>query len=129
MSDSAPPGWFDILRGDLRDMRTEFNGRLDKLVTQDAFAAEQRRVDDKFASLGSDLVEEREARIAAESALTSKIEGVADTAEAAAKSAASRRSWWFRSIVIAAFTAVVGGVVTVVVLLFQQYAHLTGGAP
>jgi hypothetical protein len=47
-------------------LRAEFNARIDKLVSTEAFTAEQRRVDERFADLGSDLVAEREARLSAE---------------------------------------------------------------
>lgn len=43
-------------------IRAEFNQRIDRLVTNEAFAAEQRRVDDKFSSLGREIGEERGAR-------------------------------------------------------------------
>lgn len=43
-------------------IRSEFNQRIDRLVTNEAFAAEQRRVDDKFGSLGREIGEERGAR-------------------------------------------------------------------
>lgn len=43
-------------------LRAEFNQRLDRLVTTEAFTAEQRRVDERLASLGQDIVDERLAR-------------------------------------------------------------------
>ncbi|MCG7285348.1 hypothetical protein MHY85_05080 [Cellulomonas sp. ACRRI] len=43
-------------------IRAEFNARLDRLVTTEAFAAEQRRVDQRFAEMGQDIVDERLAR-------------------------------------------------------------------
>ena len=46
----------------LDQMRIEFNARLDRLVTTEAFAAEQRRVDDRFAAQGEDIVGEASAR-------------------------------------------------------------------
>lgn len=44
-------------------MRAEFNTRLDRLVTTEAFTAEQRRVDERFAAMGQDIVDERLARV------------------------------------------------------------------
>lgn len=59
-----------LLRREQRDgfesMRSEFNGRIDRLVTQEAFSAEQRRADGRFDDLSRGLIEEREARIAAD---------------------------------------------------------------
>lgn len=43
-------------------LRSEFNLRLDKLVTQEAFNAEQRRVDVLLAGLGKDIADEQAAR-------------------------------------------------------------------
>jgi len=57
---------FGLLRGDLAEFRREMNQRLDRLVTQDAFEAERRRVDERHAQLGQDLVDEREARVLAD---------------------------------------------------------------
>ncbi|WP_281265477.1 hypothetical protein [Curtobacterium sp. 9128] len=54
------PVWFRLIREDIASFRTETNQRLDKLVTQDAFEAEKRRTDDRFAALGKDVVDNRE---------------------------------------------------------------------
>ncbi len=43
-------------------MRAEFNARIDRLVTTEAFTAEQRRTDERFAALGQDIQDERLAR-------------------------------------------------------------------
>ena len=55
-----------ILRNEQRQgfdsIRAEFNQRIDRLVTQDAFAAEQRRVDEKMHAVLEDLADERSAR-------------------------------------------------------------------
>ena len=59
-----------IILDEVRAVRTDMNTRLDKLVTTEAFAAEQRRVDQQFTNLGQDIVDERVARglaLAAES--------------------------------------------------------------
>lgn len=54
------------LRGDqqrgFESIRSEFNQRLDRLVTTEAFAAEQRRVDERLSAMGQDIVDERLAR-------------------------------------------------------------------
>lgn len=46
-------------------MRSEFNQRIDRLVTSEAFTAEQRRVDEKFSSQGKEIADERASREAA----------------------------------------------------------------
>lgn len=62
-----PSGW--ELKRAVERLETALNGlgvrieaRLDKLVTQEAFAAEQRRVDEKLKDLADDLAQERVAR-------------------------------------------------------------------
>lgn len=71
MGDEAPGGWelkrsHEQLRQDMRDGFSGLGARLDKLVTADAFAAEQRRVDDRLKDLGDDIVQERTARLTAQ---------------------------------------------------------------
>jgi hypothetical protein len=62
MPEDLPPSLFELLRSDIRDMRSDFNARLDKLVSTDAFAAEQKRRDELHSSLVQDLADERVAR-------------------------------------------------------------------
>lgn len=73
----------------LDSMRSEFNQRLDRLVTTEAFAGEQRRVDDRIADLQAALTAEKEAR-------------VSDKKEAEGKTArvAANLRWTAASIVI-----------------------------
>lgn len=66
-----PTSWelqraLEQMRADMRSGFEGINTRLDKLVTQDAFQAEQRRVDERFREIKDDLVEERGARERAE---------------------------------------------------------------
>lgn len=74
------PGGWELKRSheQLRqDMRDGFNGlgqRLDKVVTAEAFAAEQRRVDDKLRDQAEDIAHERQQR--AEAIATEKAERV-----------------------------------------------------
>lgn len=49
-------------RAGFDSIRAEFNQRIDRLVTSEAFTAEQRRVDDRLAQLGRELGEERAIR-------------------------------------------------------------------
>lgn len=43
-------------------LRAEFNARMDRLVTSDAFLGEQRRVNDRFLQTSKDIEAERELR-------------------------------------------------------------------
>jgi len=65
-----PNGWemqraVDGLNNSLRDGLAQINARLDRLVSQDAFEAERRRVDERLAALGADVVEEKTDRLSA----------------------------------------------------------------
>ena len=60
MNEGMTPGQFQILREDFQAMRLEFNLRLDRLVTQDSFLQEQKRVDALIQSLNSDVGDVRE---------------------------------------------------------------------
>lgn len=65
-----PGGWelkrsHEQLRQDMRDGFNQLGQHLDKVVTAEAFAAEQRRVDDKHRDLAEDIAAERAARQAA----------------------------------------------------------------
>lgn len=63
MSEPAPRDPVtQIVLDELRALRADMNARLDRLVTQEAFAAEQRRVDERHATLGVDVAGERLAR-------------------------------------------------------------------
>jgi hypothetical protein len=69
----TPGAWelqrsMDLIREDLKTIRSEVNGRLDQMATKaevrELFSGEQRRVDDRMAALGTDIVEEKTDRIA-----------------------------------------------------------------
>lgn len=68
MPNDDSTSYFRLIREDLMDFRKEVNERLDKLVTQDAFDGERRRVDGLIARLGQDLVAEAAARREADAA-------------------------------------------------------------
>lgn len=53
------------IREDMRDGFAQSHARLDKLVTAEAFAAEQKRVDGLHKQLLDDIADEREARVKA----------------------------------------------------------------
>lgn len=59
---------FGLIRADLLAFRQEVNGRLDKLVTQDAFDGERRRVDGLIQGMAKDVADERDARKEADAA-------------------------------------------------------------
>lgn len=54
-----------LFREDMREQFRQTNDWIDRLVTTDAFVAEQRRVDETVASLRTAISDERAARIAA----------------------------------------------------------------
>lgn len=67
MTEVEPGGWelrraMEQLRSDSREGFASLNARLDKVVSADAFAAEQRRVDDKLKDLAADISDERVSR-------------------------------------------------------------------
>lgn len=57
MTDGMTPSQFQILREDFAAMRNEFNQRFDNLVTRESFRDEQRRVDERFGTLGREIGE------------------------------------------------------------------------
>lgn len=61
-------------RSGFTDLRSEINLRLDRLVTNEAFAAEQKRVDERNASLGREMGDERTAREKAVQALEARLD-------------------------------------------------------
>lgn len=68
MADEIPtPGELGRMIAALRDTQRDgfaaINARLDRLVTNELYAAEQRRVDDRIQALMDALAAEREARI------------------------------------------------------------------
>ncbi|WP_235739006.1 hypothetical protein [Nocardioides alcanivorans] len=66
------PGGWELHRAvkkmgeDLTTGLAQLNQRLDRLVSTDAFNAEQRRVDDRLKDLADDIAGERAARVAAQ---------------------------------------------------------------
>jgi len=81
-----PGGWelkriAEQQRTDMREGFAQINQRLDQLASQvvskDAFQAEQRRVDERFAAQGSDIADEKTARTAEVQRLQSQIDKVA----------------------------------------------------
>lgn len=68
---TEPNGWemkraLEALDRGMRDGFAQANARLDKLVSQDAFQAEQRRVDDRLAALAADMASEKADRVKAD---------------------------------------------------------------
>ena len=57
------------IRQDVQNLDRKIDDRFDKMVSAEAFRAERERVDGKIAQLGSELIEEREARLAEASAV------------------------------------------------------------
>lgn len=100
MPDADLSSLLQYIRDDLAAFRTEFNARIDKLVSQDAFEGERRRVDQQHEALAKDLQEEREARIAGDAEARGAFEaGIKAERMEREKSHAetdqrSRRAWW-----------------------------------
>jgi hypothetical protein len=65
-NDNGLPVWFGLLREDITAMRLDMNARLDRLVTQDAFSAEQRRVNEELARVKADQATEATTRATAD---------------------------------------------------------------
>lgn len=66
---TEPNGWettraVEALDRNMRDGIAQINARLDKLVSQDAFQAEQRRVEDRLKAIERDHAEEKADRVA-----------------------------------------------------------------
>ncbi|MCI2958260.1 hypothetical protein MN032_11175 [Agromyces atrinae] len=68
-------------------MRRELNGRLDKMVSTDLFAAEQKRVDGRFRDLGDDLKEASEKSASLEKSLAHEVSERKQAETTAARSA------------------------------------------
>lgn len=67
MSEEPPGNWelqrsLNKLSTDLKDGLAGINGRLDSMVTEGVYGAEQRRVDDRLKDLADDISAERDAR-------------------------------------------------------------------
>lgn len=121
MSEELPPSLFNILRGDLRDTRSEINGRLDGLardmVTSAMLAqvqANQKERDDR-----------QDARIRA-------LETEADDREKEQRRIAEEqrkaKAQQFFSIGLAAF-GVVGSIISAIVVWTVTSGVLVGGGP
>lgn len=95
-----------ILLSEIRGMRTEMNTRLDKLVTAEAFAAEQRRVDERHLILVGDIADERASRKA----------DILNVRQQSEKLAANVR-WAFAAIVIPS-----AGVIAAIFLVLRTHS-------
>jgi hypothetical protein len=51
-----------MIRQDIRDMREDFNKRLDRLVSTEAHAADMRRIDERFTSMARDVASNQKSR-------------------------------------------------------------------
>jgi hypothetical protein len=139
MADDGIPPWFNVLRADIADLRADFNARLDRLVTQDAFAGEQRRVDEMIRNLTDDLAQERVERLAEDKKLETAVRDAAKASADAvtnlsgsiddAKQKQETRKITFRQGIWLAVVGILGtGVVSLIILVIQNAAHLGGGS-
>lgn len=93
MTGEAPGGWelqraLEQQRIDMKEGFAQLNNRLDKLVSAEAFTAEQRRVDEKFVDMQGDLQDERTARERAIHEADNRINKMKD------------RMWWFAAAIL-----------------------------
>jgi hypothetical protein len=139
MADDGIPPWFNVLRADIADLRADFNARLDRLVTQDAFAGEQRRVDEMIRNLTDDLAQERVERLAEDKKLETAVRDAAKASTDAVtklsgsidetKKTQETRKITFRQGIWLAVVGILGtGVVSLIILVIQNAAHLGGGS-
>jgi hypothetical protein len=124
MTDELPTSLFNILRDDVSGMRKEINTRLDKLVTREAFEAEQRRVDAKISDLGTDLVNETKARTDGDTDIRNTASIAADTARKAQQLQQTRRVSLNQGLLIALVSVLGSGIVGLGVVIIQNAAHL-----
>lgn len=112
MADTEIPPWFNLLREDIAAMRKDFNDRLDRLVSRDAFQQEQQRVNEKFDDQGRDIGRlrtdlEKEVQVRVISAETAARERAAE--QSLREREAGNRRWgvlaWFASPLISAAVA------------------------
>jgi hypothetical protein len=91
---TEPNGWemkraLEALDRGMRDGFAQANARLDKLVSQDAFQAEQRRVEDRLKAIERDQAEEKADRVAGDERQQAQLDKFA-----------SNFRWLFASMVI-----------------------------
>ena len=113
------------IRQDVQNLDRKIDDRFDKMVSAEAFRAERERVDGKIAQLGSELIEEREARLAAVAELEQSAKEASAKAEQAHTERLRTKAAWKQGIVIGLIVALGGGVVTLLVALVQSAAHLS----
>lgn len=102
---TEPNGWemkraLDSLDRGMRDGFAQTNARLDKLVSQDAFQAEQRRVEDRLKAIEREQAEEKADRVAADEAEKRERESGDKGQQAQLDKFAGNFRWLFASMVI-----------------------------
>jgi hypothetical protein len=100
-----PTGWemkraMEAMDRAMRDGLAQINARLDKLVSQDAFQAEQRRRDDQYATLMADIADEKAERVAAIEAEKRARERGDAAQQAQLDKADANRRWLWAAVVI-----------------------------
>lgn len=120
MADDLPQSLFNILRGDIAAV----NARLDRLVSTDVFAAEQRRVDGVTARLGTDLNNEVAARVEAMRDLRTDLTAADAKAEAAKEAQENRKISFKQALLVALISTLAAAVLGLAVLVVQNAAHL-----
>lgn len=120
MADDLPQSLFNILRGDIAAV----NARLDRLVSTDVFAAEQRRVDGVTARLGTDLNNEVAARVEAIRDLRTDLTAADAKAESAKEAQENRKISFKQALLVALISTLAAAVLGLAVLVVQNAAHL-----
>lgn len=102
---TEPNGWemkraLESLSASVRDGFTQTNARLDRLVSQEAFVSEQRRVDDRITGLAEMLASEKADRVRADEEEKREREAGDTKQQAQLDKFAGNFRWLFASMVI-----------------------------
>lgn len=123
MGEELPPSLFNILRGDLRDTRTEINGRLDGLARDMVTSA-------MLAQVTSNQKERDDRQDARIRALEEKVDESERENRRIAEEQRKTKAQQFFSIGLAAF-GVVGSIISAIVVMSitSGVQQLIGGTP
>lgn len=123
MAEELPPSLFNILRGDLRDTRTEINGRLDGLARDMVTSA-------MLAQVTSNQKERDDRQDARIRALEEKVDESERENRRIAEEQRKTKAQQFFSIGLAAF-GVVGSIISAIVVwsVTSGVQQLIGGTP
>lgn len=112
MAEDGLPPWVQYLAAQIAEMRTELGGRIDKLVTRDAFRDEQARVNTELQRLGREIGEQQaDLKAEASARASERLDSAKQQAEDAKKrqSLERNKNWMWLGIILTPF---VGAFVT-----------------